>query len=52
MAAVPDEVKDKVKAYGKGIVSPWTPQQLILDHPVWSSFSSLLISSSNVTVRL
>ena len=31
---IPEEIKEKVKAYGKGILSPWTPQQLILDHPV------------------
>ena len=34
MAQVPDEIKEKVKTYGKGVLSPWTPQQLILDHPV------------------
>ena len=34
MAVIPDEVKEKVKVYGKAILSPWTPQQLILDHPV------------------
>ncbi|KAH9914503.1 UDP-Glycosyltransferase/glycogen phosphorylase [Epithele typhae] len=33
MAVVPDEVKTKVQAYGKGILSPWAPQQTILDHP-------------------
>ncbi|KAH9914498.1 UDP-Glycosyltransferase/glycogen phosphorylase [Epithele typhae] len=32
-AVVPDEVKTKVQAYGKGILSPWAPQQTILDHP-------------------
>ncbi|KAI0760255.1 UDP-Glycosyltransferase/glycogen phosphorylase [Fomes fomentarius] len=31
-AVVSDEIKAKVKAYGKGLLSPWTPQQLILDH--------------------
>lgn len=34
MATIPDEVKEKVKAYGKGLLSAWAPQQLILDHPV------------------
>ena len=34
LAEIPDEVKEKVKVYGKGIMSPWSPQQLILDHPV------------------
>ncbi|KAH9914496.1 UDP-Glycosyltransferase/glycogen phosphorylase [Epithele typhae] len=33
MAVVPDEVKAKVKEYGKGILSPWTPQQTVLSHP-------------------
>ncbi|KAH9925915.1 UDP-Glycosyltransferase/glycogen phosphorylase [Epithele typhae] len=31
---VPDEVRVKVKSYGKGLISTWTPQQMILDHPV------------------
>ncbi|TBU44934.1 UDP-Glycosyltransferase/glycogen phosphorylase [Dichomitus squalens] len=35
---IPDEIKEKVKAYGKGILSPWTPQQLILDHPTTGWF--------------
>ena len=34
LAVVPDEIREKVKAYGKGVLSAWTPQQLILDHPV------------------
>ena len=33
-AAIPDDVKEKVKAYGKGFLASWTPQQLVLDHPV------------------
>ncbi|KAH9895041.1 UDP-Glycosyltransferase/glycogen phosphorylase [Cubamyces lactineus] len=33
MAVVPDQVREKVKAYGKGLLSPWTPQQMILNHP-------------------
>ncbi len=36
-ASIPNEIREKVKAYGKGVLSPWTPQQLILDHPVWTS---------------
>ncbi|RDX50057.1 UDP-Glycosyltransferase/glycogen phosphorylase [Lentinus brumalis] len=32
-ASIPNEIREKVKAYGKGVLSPWTPQQLILDHP-------------------
>ncbi|KAI0716582.1 UDP-Glycosyltransferase/glycogen phosphorylase [Earliella scabrosa] len=32
MAVITDENKEKVAAYGKGLLSPWTPQQLILDH--------------------
>ncbi|KAI0633610.1 UDP-Glycosyltransferase/glycogen phosphorylase [Trametes polyzona] len=38
VAVVPDEVHAKVKAYSKGIISPWTPQQLILDHPATGWF--------------
>ncbi|KAI0760274.1 UDP-Glycosyltransferase/glycogen phosphorylase [Fomes fomentarius] len=38
MAVVSDEIKGKVKAYGKGLLSPWTPQQLILDHPATGWF--------------
>ncbi|KAH9925921.1 UDP-Glycosyltransferase/glycogen phosphorylase [Epithele typhae] len=30
---VPEEVKEKVKAYGKGLISAWIPQQMVLDHP-------------------
>nr|VWP02307.1 Trihydroxynaphthalene reductase (EC (T3HN reductase) [Ganoderma boninense] len=37
-AKIPDEIQEKVKAYGKGFLSPWTPQQLILDHPVTGWF--------------
>ncbi|KAH9925916.1 UDP-Glycosyltransferase/glycogen phosphorylase [Epithele typhae] len=33
LAVVPDEVNEKVKTYGKGVISTWTPQQMILDHP-------------------
>ncbi|KAI0674843.1 UDP-Glycosyltransferase/glycogen phosphorylase [Trametes maxima] len=38
MAVVPDEIKEKVKAYGKGLLSPWSPQQTILEHPVTGWF--------------
>ncbi|KAI0356299.1 UDP-Glycosyltransferase/glycogen phosphorylase [Trametes cingulata] len=38
LAVVPDDVREKVKAYGKGIISAWTPQQLILDHPATGWF--------------
>ncbi|KAI0745368.1 UDP-Glycosyltransferase/glycogen phosphorylase [Earliella scabrosa] len=38
LAAIPDEIKEKVATYGKGIMSPWTPQQLILDHPALGWF--------------
>ena len=34
LAEIPDEVKEKVKVYGKGIMSPWSGQRLILDHRV------------------
>ncbi|RPD63794.1 UDP-Glycosyltransferase/glycogen phosphorylase [Lentinus tigrinus ALCF2SS1-6] len=37
-AIITDEVREKVKAYGKGILSAWTPQQLILDHPATGWF--------------
>ena len=35
---VPEEVKEKVIAYGKGMLSPWVPQQLILEHGVRRPF--------------
>ncbi|KAI0743898.1 UDP-Glycosyltransferase/glycogen phosphorylase [Daedaleopsis nitida] len=35
---IPDDLKEKVKAYGKGMMSNWTPQQLILDHPATGWF--------------
>ncbi|RPD78353.1 UDP-Glycosyltransferase/glycogen phosphorylase [Lentinus tigrinus ALCF2SS1-7] len=38
LAVVPDEIREKVKAYGKGVLSAWTPQQLILDHPATGWF--------------
>ncbi|KAL1942706.1 hypothetical protein VTO73DRAFT_4946 [Trametes versicolor] len=38
MAVVPDEIKEKVKAYGKGLLSPWSPQQTILEHPATGWF--------------
>lgn len=34
LASIPDETREKVNTYGRGVLSPWTPQQLILDHPV------------------
>ncbi|EIW63128.1 UDP-Glycosyltransferase/glycogen phosphorylase [Trametes versicolor FP-101664 SS1] len=34
MAIIPEEVREKVKAYGRGLLSPWSPQQTILEHPV------------------
>ena len=40
MAVVPDDVINKVNAYGKGLLSKWSPQQTILSHPV-SSFPRL-----------
>ena len=41
LAVVPDDVKEKVKVYGKGVMSAWTPQQLISDHPVSAMFYKL-----------
>ncbi|KAI0368559.1 UDP-Glycosyltransferase/glycogen phosphorylase [Pilatotrama ljubarskyi] len=38
MAVVPEDVKQKVKEYGKGLLSPWTPQQTILEHPATGWF--------------
>ncbi|KAI0075145.1 UDP-Glycosyltransferase/glycogen phosphorylase [Panus rudis PR-1116 ss-1] len=38
LASVPDEVREKVKAYGKGLISPWSPQQAILSHPATGWF--------------
>ncbi|KAJ3006283.1 hypothetical protein NUW54_g3995 [Trametes sanguinea] len=36
--AIPDEIVDKVKAYGKGLLSQWSPQQTILEHPATGWF--------------
>ena len=33
-ASVPDSMKRKVEASGLGYMSPWSPQQYILSHPV------------------
>ncbi|KAM5540994.1 hypothetical protein V8D89_005305 [Ganoderma adspersum] len=38
LAAIPDGMKAKAEAYGKGLITAWTPQQLILDHPVTGLF--------------
>ncbi|KAH9858609.1 UDP-Glycosyltransferase/glycogen phosphorylase [Lenzites betulinus] len=38
IAVIPEEVRDKVKAYGKGVLSPWVPQQTILNHPATGWF--------------
>ena len=37
-AQIPDAVQEKVKAYGLGLLTPWSPQQSILSHPVTSWF--------------
>ncbi|KAH9851322.1 UDP-Glycosyltransferase/glycogen phosphorylase [Lenzites betulinus] len=37
-AVVPEEVKEKVKAYGKCVLSKWSPQQMILEHPATGWF--------------
>ncbi|PIL25702.1 hypothetical protein GSI_11452 [Ganoderma sinense ZZ0214-1] len=37
-AVIPDYVKAKVKAYGRGLLTAWTPQQLILDHQATGAF--------------
>ncbi|KAI0644656.1 UDP-Glycosyltransferase/glycogen phosphorylase [Trametes meyenii] len=37
-ATVPDEIREKVEKYGKGLLSPWSPQQTILEHPVTGWF--------------
>ncbi|KAH9858632.1 UDP-Glycosyltransferase/glycogen phosphorylase [Lenzites betulinus] len=37
-AVVPDDIREKVKSYGKGVISAWTPQQAILDHPATGWF--------------
>lgn len=37
-AVIPDEIKAKVAAYGKGMMSSWTPQQVVLDHPALGCF--------------
>ncbi|KAH9940519.1 UDP-Glycosyltransferase/glycogen phosphorylase [Epithele typhae] len=33
LASIPNEARDKIEAYGKALLCPWTPQQLILNHP-------------------
>ncbi|PSR79623.1 hypothetical protein PHLCEN_2v6924 [Hermanssonia centrifuga] len=38
VAQVPDSVKEKVKASGLGLLSPWSPQQAILAHSVTGWF--------------
>jgi len=39
-AVVPDDVATKVKEYGLGIFSKWSPQQTIFSHPVTGWFVS------------
>lgn len=34
IATVPDDVAEKVKMSGLGLLSAWAPQQMILSHPV------------------
>lgn len=31
---IPSDAKAEIDAYTKGLLSPWTPQQTILEHPV------------------
>ncbi|KAI0633619.1 UDP-Glycosyltransferase/glycogen phosphorylase [Trametes polyzona] len=38
MAVVPEDIKQKVEAYGKGVLSAWSPQQTILEHPATGWF--------------
>ncbi|KAI1785433.1 UDP-Glycosyltransferase/glycogen phosphorylase [Ganoderma leucocontextum] len=38
LAVIPDDMKAKVKAYGQGLLTSWTPQQHILDHPATGLF--------------
>ncbi len=33
-AVIPDDIKEKIEVYGLGLLSPWTPQQTVLSHPV------------------
>ncbi|KAI0790595.1 UDP-Glycosyltransferase/glycogen phosphorylase [Abortiporus biennis] len=40
LAVVPDEVKAKVEKYSQGMLTPWSPQQAILAHPVTGWFLS------------
>ncbi|TCD70764.1 hypothetical protein EIP91_001793 [Steccherinum ochraceum] len=37
-AIIPDEVLSKVKAYGDGLLTKWSPQQTILSHPATGWF--------------
>ena len=32
-AIIPEDVKMRVDAYGKGLLTLWAPQQLVLNHP-------------------
>ena len=38
LATIPEEIKMKVAAYDKGIMTSWSPQQLILGHPATGWF--------------
>ncbi|KAI0328285.1 UDP-Glycosyltransferase/glycogen phosphorylase [Cubamyces sp. BRFM 1775] len=38
MASIPDSVREAVKTYGKGLISAWIPQQLVLNHPATGWF--------------
>ncbi|PIL36220.1 hypothetical protein GSI_01881 [Ganoderma sinense ZZ0214-1] len=33
-AVIPDDLKTRVEEYGHGLLSPWSPQQTILRHPM------------------
>ncbi|KAM5530977.1 hypothetical protein V8D89_015359 [Ganoderma adspersum] len=39
-AAMPDDLKTRIEAYGHGLLSPWSPQQTILRHPATGWFLS------------
>lgn len=40
LAIIPDHVAEKVKEYGDGLLTKWSPQQTILSHPVTAWFVS------------
>ncbi|KAI0633272.1 UDP-Glycosyltransferase/glycogen phosphorylase [Trametes polyzona] len=38
LSTIPDSIRAKVQAYGKGLLTKWSPQQLVLNHPATGWF--------------